>query len=88
MPGFVNRDEKKPIKLRLPGKSSKGQLVVAATFEAAVHETIHLNSNTQFQTDFGHNYSEGVYHMSRRRLKPCIQDRHFALGLVFLRFRF
>jgi hypothetical protein len=31
VPGFVNREEKQPIKLRLPGKSSKNQLVVAAT---------------------------------------------------------
>jgi hypothetical protein len=38
VPGFVNRKEKKPIKLRLPNG-----LKTFATFEAAVHETIHLN---------------------------------------------
>jgi hypothetical protein len=39
-PGFVNRDDKdKSIKLRLPGKYK-----VPATFEAAIHETVHLNS--------------------------------------------
>jgi hypothetical protein len=60
VPGFVDREAKKPIKLRLPGKSSKGDLVRAATFEAAVHEVLHLNSHTDFQNHFGHNYNEGV----------------------------
>jgi Domain of unknown function (DUF4157) len=60
VPGFVNRAENKPIKLRLPGKNSRHQIVVAATIEDAVHETVHLNSKTQFQTNFGHNYNEGV----------------------------
>jgi hypothetical protein len=60
VPGFVNREEEKPIKLRLPGRNAKGDLVSAATFEAAVHETIHLNSETRFQDDFGHAYNEGV----------------------------
>lgn len=60
VPGFVNRAEEKPIKLRLPGRNSKKQLVVAANFEDAVHETMHLNSQTRFQSDFLHNYNEGV----------------------------
>jgi hypothetical protein len=60
VPGFVNRDEKQPIKLRLPGKNSANKLVSAATVEAAVHEAIHLNSSTSFQSDFGHAYNEGV----------------------------
>jgi len=60
VPGFVNREEKEPIKLRLPGRSSKNQLVVAANFETAVHETVHLNSSTRFQQDFQHNLNEGV----------------------------
>jgi Domain of unknown function (DUF4157) len=60
VPGFVNRAEKKPIKLRLPGKNTKKQIVIAANFEDAVHEVVHLNSKTQFQTNFGHNYNEGV----------------------------
>jgi hypothetical protein len=63
VPGFVDRGAKQPIKLRLPGtveKQGKQQLVVAATYEAAVHETIHLNSSTKFQHDFGHNLNEGV----------------------------
>jgi hypothetical protein len=60
VPGFVNRKEKKPIKLRLPGRNGQGVLVTAATFEAAVHETIHINSQTRFQDDFGHAYNEGV----------------------------
>ena len=34
--------------------------MTAATFEAAVHEVLHLNSATVFQKDFGHNYNEGV----------------------------
>ena len=59
VPGFVNRAEKKPIKLRLPGVM-KGQTVVAANFEDAVHEVVHLNSKTRFQEDFKHNYNEGV----------------------------
>ncbi len=36
VPGFVDRDAKPPIKLRLPGKNSNRQLVTAATVEAAV----------------------------------------------------
>ena len=63
VPGFVNRDDKdKPIKLRLPGKYK-----IPATFEAAIHETIHLNSSFdakqnrgKFQIVFGNNYNEGV----------------------------
>ena len=42
-------DAKKPIKLRRPGKNSSNQLVVAATFEDAVHETVHLNSHVRRQ---------------------------------------
>lgn len=60
VPGFVDRDAKPPIKLRLPGKNSNRQLVTAATVEAAVHETMHLNSSTSFQQNFGHPYNEGV----------------------------
>jgi hypothetical protein len=60
VPGFVNRAEEKPIKLRLPGVNSKGGVAVAANFEDAVHEVIHLNSQTRFQMNFGHNYNEGV----------------------------
>jgi hypothetical protein len=60
VPGFVDRDAKPPIKLRLPGRNSSKQLVTAATVEAAVHETMHLNSGTSFQQDFGHPYNEGV----------------------------
>ena len=60
IPGFVDRSQKKQVKLRLPGRNSAGQLVSAAKMEAAVHETVHLNSNAQFRSDFGHNYNEGV----------------------------
>jgi uncharacterized membrane protein YgcG len=60
VPGFVDRGEKQPIKLRLPGRNSNRQLVTAATVEAAVHEVMHLNSATNFQQDFGHAYNEGV----------------------------
>jgi hypothetical protein len=60
IPGFVDRSQKKPIKLRLPGRNAAGQLVSAAKMEAAVHETVHLNSNAQFRGDFGHNYNEAV----------------------------
>jgi len=65
VPGFVYRGEKKPIKLRLPGRNSKNQLVVGATFEDAVHEVIHLNSKpyaelTYFENFFSHSYNEGV----------------------------
>jgi hypothetical protein len=60
IPGFVDRDDKKPIKLRLPGQNSNRQLVSAATIEAAVHEAMHLNSGTSFQQVFGHPYNEGV----------------------------
>ncbi len=60
VPGFVDRTQKKPVKLRLPGKNAAGQLVTAARFEAAVHETVHLNSNATFRNNFGHSYNEGV----------------------------
>jgi hypothetical protein len=63
IPGFVYRDDKDtPIRLRLPGEKK-----TAATFEAAIHETIHWNSAVdqnqnlgKFQTTFGANYNEGV----------------------------
>jgi hypothetical protein len=89
VPGFVNREEKEPIKLRLPGKSSQGHLVVAANFETAVHETIHLNSSTQFQQDFGHNYNEGVTeHFTEMVLggpgKAYREHLHLADGLISL----
>ena len=57
--GFVDRDEKKPIKLRLPGPNRDGKLVTASTFKAR-HEAIHLNSATGFQQAFGHWYNEGL----------------------------
>jgi hypothetical protein len=60
VPGFVNRSADKPIKLRAPGKNSNNELVVAATFEAAIHETMHLNSTVLFQRNFSHAYNEGV----------------------------
>jgi hypothetical protein len=60
VPGFVNRAEKKPIKLRAPGTNEKNQPVVASNVEHAVHETIHLNSQTTFQSYFGHPCNEGV----------------------------
>ncbi|MGH7939398.1 MAG: DUF4157 domain-containing protein, partial [Bryobacteraceae bacterium] len=56
IPGFVDRSQTQQVKLRLPGRNSAGQLVSAAKMEAAVHETVHLNSNAQFRSDFGHNY--------------------------------
>jgi hypothetical protein len=63
VPGFVYRSDKDtPIRLRLPGDNK-----TAATFEAAIHETIHLNSAYddsrnvgKFQNKFGTNYNEGV----------------------------
>ncbi|HEY1862544.1 MAG TPA: hypothetical protein VGG77_02430 [Roseiarcus sp.] len=56
VPGFVNRgDKNKPIKLRLPGKNK-----TPATFETAVHETVHYNSNEMFANNFGPRYNEGV----------------------------
>lgn len=60
VPGFVNRAEDKPIKLRAPGANDQGKQVVPSNFEAAVHETVHLNSKTDFQNAFGHPYNEGV----------------------------
>ena len=60
VPGFVNRAEPKPIKLRAPGSNDKGQPVTPSNFEDAVHETVHLNSKTNFQNNFGHALNEGV----------------------------
>lgn len=60
VPGFVNRAVKLPIKLRLPGRNDKKQIVTPANVEDAVHETIHLNSKTRFQETFGHACNEGM----------------------------
>ena len=65
VPGFTDRkDKQKPIKLRsfgtLESISGKKTLLGDATFEAAVHETIHLNSNLLFKQLFGFNYNEAV----------------------------
>jgi hypothetical protein len=60
VPGFVNRAEQKPIKLRAPGNNDKGKPVEPSNFEDAVHETVHLNSQTKFQASFGHAFNEGV----------------------------
>ena len=63
VPGFVDRDASLQIKLRRPGtsaQSGKSQPVTAATIEAAVHETIHINSQESFQNDFTHAVNEGV----------------------------
>jgi hypothetical protein len=65
VPGFTDRDDKqKPIKLVTFGTldSTPKKLVRAATFEAAVHETVHLNSNPNrsFAKFFGDHYNEGV----------------------------
>jgi uncharacterized membrane protein YgcG len=66
VPGFTNRnDKKKPIKLRLFGtltSISVNKTLKGATFESAVHETIHLNSNPNrsFAKNFGDVYNEGV----------------------------
>jgi hypothetical protein len=64
VPGFTDRkDKQKPIKLRSFGtleSIGKKTLLGDATFEAAVHETIHLNSNLLFLQLFGFNYNEAV----------------------------
>src|SRR6185437_3602884 len=66
VPGFTNRkDKKKPIKLRLFGTLtgiSGNKTLKGATFESAVHETVHLNSNPNllFAKHFGGVYNEGV----------------------------
>jgi hypothetical protein len=61
VPGYTDRNDKdKPIKLMTSGNFNK-EYLKGATFEAAVHETIHLNSNHPlFENQFGHNYNEGV----------------------------
>jgi len=63
--GFVFRGEKKPIKLRHFGtikdtRTGTKANFAASTVEVAIHETIHLNSSEWFQSDFKHNYNEGV----------------------------
>jgi hypothetical protein len=64
VPGFTDRNDKqKPIKLRSFGtltSVSINKTLRGATFEAAVHETIHLNSNQLFNKLFGFNYNEAV----------------------------
>ena len=63
VPGFTDRkDKQKPIKLVAFGTldTTPKKLVKGATLEAAVHETIHLNSNLLFLQLFGFNYNEAV----------------------------
>jgi len=64
VPGFVDRTVTPQIKLRRPGTSNqpgkKSQPVAAATVEAAIHETVHINSQESFQADFTHATNEGV----------------------------
>jgi len=65
IPGFVFRGQKSPIRLRGPGKynddfKGQGKIVNPASFEVAVHETVHLNSKESFQAYFGHPCNEGV----------------------------
>jgi uncharacterized membrane protein YgcG len=76
IPGFVYRDDKDtPIRLRLPGDNK-----TAATFEAAIHETIHWNSAVdqnknlgRFQTSFGANYNEGVTEYFTERVLGSVE---------------
>jgi hypothetical protein len=76
IPGFVYRDDKDtPIRLRLPGDNK-----TAATFEAAIHETIHWNSAVdqsknigKFQTSFGANYNEGVTEYFTERVLGSVE---------------
>jgi uncharacterized membrane protein YgcG len=65
VPGFTDRsDKKKPIKLMdagtLDGFLGKQTQMKGVTFEAVVHETIHLNSNVLFKQLFGFYYNEAV----------------------------
>jgi hypothetical protein len=65
VPGFTDRSDKlKPIKLMdsgtLDGFFSKQTQMKGVTFESAVHETVHLNSNPLFKKLFGFNYNEAV----------------------------
>jgi hypothetical protein len=60
VPGYTDRgDDKKPIKLMAPG-TYNGEYLRGATFEDAVHETIHLNSNLLFRDKFGNAYNEAI----------------------------
>lgn len=60
VPGYTDRgDDKKPIKLMAPG-TYNGEYLKGATFEDAVHETIHLNSNLLFRDKFGPTYNEAI----------------------------
>ena len=64
VPGFTDRNDKqKPIKLMTFGTLSStpvNKLLRGATFESAVHETIHLNSNLLFERQFGWAYNEAL----------------------------
>ena len=61
IPGYTDRTAKKrPIKLRTMGRDNEGRSVRPSTVEAAVHETVHLNSQLQFKSNFLQNYNEGV----------------------------
>jgi hypothetical protein len=60
VPGYTDRgDNEKPIKLMAPG-TYNGEYLKGATFEDAVHETIHLNSNLLFRDKFGFAYNEAI----------------------------
>jgi hypothetical protein len=63
VPGFTDRDDReKPIKLVTFGTldTTPKKLLKGATFESAVHETIHLNSNLLFERQFGWAYNEAM----------------------------
>jgi hypothetical protein len=60
IPGFTERGEKVPIKLRDMGKDNEGRVNKPSTIEDAVHETIHLNSKLDLFKYFGQAYNEGV----------------------------
>jgi hypothetical protein len=60
VPGYTDRgDNQRPIKLMAPG-TYNGEYLKGATFEDAVHETIHLNSNLLFRDKFGPTYNEAI----------------------------
>jgi len=84
--GFVNRKSAKPIQLRSSGTVDR-KFVRGSNLEAAVHETIHINSKETFAGSFGHSANEGVtQHFTEQVLRgpgaAYPGELAFARGLI------
>ena len=84
IPGFTDREAKKPIHLRSQGKMTlpggSHVSVTGATVEHALHELIHLNSHTKFANFFPHNYNEAITEHFTERV---LQEQGLGSGAAY-----